>query len=132
MISDTSIKSGLVVRCSDVEGGQCLRETLGELKVDADTAVLAGVGDSGAGADSDKVLVEGDVEDGAGGIKGDIGVASRAARSDGVHTEDLDGAGLGSGGDIDDAADLAGGESGSSADEGDDGGETHFDGWWWW
>jgi hypothetical protein len=61
-----------------------------ELQVDADAAVLAAIGDAAARAGAHDVLVKGDVKDGASSIDVDIGMAGRAAGSDGGDVDDLD------------------------------------------
>ena len=65
-------------------------ETLLELEVDADAAILAGIGGDVAGANRGVVLVKGDVEDGASGVERHVGVASGAAGADGIDANDLD------------------------------------------
>lgn len=94
--------------------------SLGELQVDADAAVLAGVGGQVAGADAGDVRVEGHVEDGACGIERHVGGAGGAARADGGDADDLDVRGGRGGGDGE------GRGSGGGADEESSREELHF------
>ena len=94
--------------------------SLGELQVDADAAVLAGVGGQVAGADAGNVRVEGHVEDGACGVERHVGGAGGATRADGGDADDLDvRGGRGSG-------DGEGRGGGGGADEESSREELHF------
>lgn len=100
--------------------------TRGELDVDAEAAVLAAVGGrAGARSCRDDVLVEGNIENGAGGINVHKGMAGGAASADSSDTEDLD---VRRSGSIRDKQSIALGNSGSGGSTGEEeGGETHFE-----
>ena len=105
-----------------------LLHPLGELEVDADTAVLASGAGGAAGADRDEVLVESDIEDGASSVNVDKGMADGAARADGSHSNDLDIAGSRAVGEAGVKGDGGSGGGGTDETEGS-GEETHVEGW---
>jgi len=89
-----------------------LLESLGELEVDTDPAVLPAIGWAGARADGDDILVESDVEDGTRRVDIDKGVPGGAARADGGNVPNLYIADSGRGG-----HELIRGEGGGNANE---------------